>query len=447
MLLAKVKSVAVVVLALAVTTAGSWGVLRQPGAGQARADDQPAAPEAAPAGQPDTWEVQATLHCRGPVWSVTFAPDGRRLAAGAGAEGAKEGELTLWDVASGKEVIKIQTDRAVRWVSFAPDGGVLVTAEPDKVQLRDARTGQAAADLALAGKGVRGVAFSPDGRLLATAAGDEGVRVLRFQAPDAPKVMAKLVGEGAVSAVAFSPDGKVLVTGGADAVRVWDAASGQLLRNLGGHEGAGRSLAITPDGRRIATAGRDGTIRLWDLATGKELRRMGVHEEGVASVAVSPDGKVLASAGSKEQAGEVVLLDLATGKVLARLRHGRAGDVLAVAFSPDGKYVAAAGRDGTVTIWRHGARRVVAAGGLVADRLDQLLDNLLRTDRTDEQIAEALYLATLGRLPTEGEKGRFPKADSRRKAFEQLLGALTASDEFRTHVEALQRRGALSPGY
>jgi RNA polymerase sigma factor (sigma-70 family) len=453
MLLAKVKWVSVLVLALAGTTAGSWGLLRTAGAAPAGAGAQQAAPEPGPAGrlpeeQAETWQVEATLHCRGPVACVTFAPDGRRLAAGAGGEGSTEGELTLWDVAAGRELLRVRADRAVRSVSFAPDGAVLATAEPGSAaKLRDPRTGRVTGNVPVPAGSVGAVAFSPDGRRLAAAAGGEVVWVLE-RAPDALKPVAKLAGEGPVSAIAFSPDGRELFTSGDDSVRVWDTTSGKLRLQLRGHRRAVASLAVTPDGRLVVPGG-DGTVRVWDVATGKELRQLGVREEAGGVVAVSPDGKALAAA---DGAGAVVLLDLTTGWVLARLGRGLAGAIQALAFSPDGKRLAVAGRDGTVTIWRRGPGAAAQGAGLVADRLDQLLDHLLRTDRSDERVAEALYLATLGRLPTEGEKGGLAKAEGRspeerRRAFEGLLGVLTASDEFRTHVEALRKRGSRPAGY
>jgi hypothetical protein len=91
------------------------------------------------------------------------------------------------------------------------------------------------------------------------------------------------------------------------------------------------------------------------------------------------------------------------------------------------------------------ARPASGADHLVSDRLDQLLNQQLKSNRTDERIAEALYLATIGRLPTEGAKARFTKLqrewpDARQQTFEQLLKALTESPECRAHLKTLQER-------
>jgi Flp pilus assembly protein CpaB len=66
-----------------------------------------------------------------------------------------------------------------------------------------------------------------------------------------------------------------------------------------------------------------------------------------------------------------------------------------------------------------------------AERLVNLLQQLLRERRTDPQIVEALYLATQMRLPAEGEAkkavDRISAAANRERAFDELLQSLVKS--------------------
>src|SRR5947208_14659345 len=96
--------------------------------------------------------------------------------------------------------------------------------------------------------------------------------------PDSGKSTGTLPGPGLRNGdnacVAWSPDGARLATGTQHGglLRVWDAATGQLLRALDGHDGeAVTSVSWEPGGARLASSGWDGTVRLWNPATGPLL--------------------------------------------------------------------------------------------------------------------------------------------------------------------------------
>ncbi len=75
---------------------------------------------------------------------------------------------------------------------------------------------------------------------------------------------------GAVTSVAFSPSGQTLVSASTDkSIRLWNAASGQLLRPpMSGDSDTVSSVAFTPNGKRIVSGSFDRAILIWDAELG-----------------------------------------------------------------------------------------------------------------------------------------------------------------------------------
>jgi WD40 repeat protein len=121
------------------------------------------------------------------------------------------------------------------------------------------------------------------------------------------------------NSVAFSPDGRWLASGYRDkTVKLWDTASGNLIRSLEGHQSAVNSVAFSPDGRWLASGSADKTVKLWDPSSGKLVRSLESHRSSVLSVAFSPDGRWLASGSSDNT---VKLWEVETGAEIETYRE------------------------------------------------------------------------------------------------------------------------------
>lgn len=193
--------------------------------------------------------------------------------------------------------------------------------------------------------GRRVLAISPDGAQFVVA---DGRRALRLWNVDRRREILTLQAQPSITCAVFAPTAPLLITGGSDAIiRLWDTASGRLVRTLHGHTGAVQYLAVRPDGRVLASSGRDLTIRLWDIATGRPLRAPLRYPEPIMSLALGPDGRTLATGDWIDSA---CLWDIASGRITHRLT-GHEDTVSALAFSPDGSLLASGSWDCRVWLW------------------------------------------------------------------------------------------------
>ncbi|HYT93084.1 MAG TPA: protein kinase, partial [Gemmataceae bacterium] len=277
---------------------------------------------------------------------MTLSPDGKTIAVIMG-----DPTIHLWDVAAGRlRVVLRGHEKPIHKLRFSPDGTRLGSGCEDRTaRVWDVMTGDQLQVLRGHKGAVTAVEFSPDGRRLVTVSSAD--RSAWLWDVDTGRRIAILDGhEAAVRQVAFSPDGKRVVTAEdypGNALRLWDAASGKPIAVLRGHSNQAMAMAFSPDGKRLASAALDSTVRLWDAVTGQPLATLAKHSGWVLGVAFSPDGRRLVSA---SQDHTLRLWDAASGTPLAVLL-GHTREVVYVAYSPDGSLIASASADGTARVW------------------------------------------------------------------------------------------------
>ena len=145
--------------------------------------------------------------------------------------------------------------------------------------------------------------FAPDGRSVIVDVG-RAPRIWYFHPlPDPPSPSGH---KDEAWAAAYTPDGKILATGSDDTdepqtIKLWDPATGRLIRGWNGGEGTVASLPFLPtvECSRLGHLTPRDNVKLWDVETGKLLHTLRGHEQAVRSVALAPDGKTLATAGGK----------------------------------------------------------------------------------------------------------------------------------------------------
>ena len=243
----------------------------------------------------------------GEVNSVAFSPDGhadrlRQLTT------TRCGCGTPTPANPSAQPLTGHTD-AVSSVAFSPDGHRIVSGSGDKtVRVWDADTGQpvgAAADRPHGRGDQRGVQ-PRRARASSPAADDNTVRV--WDADTGQPIGQPLTGHtGAVCSVAFSPDGHRIVSGSDDnTVRLWDADTGQPVGAAADRpHRRGEQRGVQP--RRAAASSPAAATTRCGCGTPTPANPIGQpltgHTDAVRSVAFSPDGKRIVSGSATRRCG------------------------------------------------------------------------------------------------------------------------------------------------
>lgn len=283
------------------------------------------------------------------VRGLAFSPDGTRLAAasvGTDRFGNAAGWVSVWDVASGKQLATLANTPARHgyWsVQFTQDGQSLLAARDDGTAVLfgvESRTEITSFKGHLRGR-IAEVAIAPGNRYVATAGADRTTRLWDFRTGQLIATIPEAKYE--VSAVCFSPDGEWLASAALDGTMKLHSIS--KLRGdtseIVAHKYPLNTLAFSSDGQYLAGGGNEGSVLLWRLP-GRELAREIQHRGGVVSVAFHPNRPLLAVGGG----ATVRVHDLQADTVRETAVRG---DVSDVAFARQGALLAIANDD--VVLW------------------------------------------------------------------------------------------------
>jgi WD40 repeat protein/serine/threonine protein kinase len=154
-----------------------------------------------------------------------------------------------------------------------------------------------------------------------------------------------------VQDVAFSPDGQFVAATFDDLIMLWQAANGQLIRQIESPVNR-QKIAFDPARRQFATIGSEEHSRLifWDLDSGEAIREFDRGAE-IEDITYTADGSAILIA---SKTGVLTLIDAQTGQVIYEVQEDLgtgAGALRYIALSPDGTKVSAAFANAGLLVW------------------------------------------------------------------------------------------------
>ncbi len=300
-------------------------------------------------------EVSYQTECRslirepGPLSQNTTAlaidHSGHHLAA------ACANGIIVWDIPTGTPVARLPVSGVAKEVLFDPAGSILTGSPmtlrwPVSSRTVDPTIGPP--ELLQWYQTRDGLSSSRDGRVVAIAIYNGGALV--FDA-DRPANSRRILPQYDTRTAALSPDGRRLATHSHTdrTLKYWDTRTGRTVHDFPVNPPRG-SPFFSPDGRFLATNVKNDGWQLLDIETWTSVIQLD-HASGPATF--SPDSKILAHETYYESyEGSIALVEIATGRELARIADPDGEKAAQIVFSPDGmKLIALLKDQPQIRIW------------------------------------------------------------------------------------------------
>ncbi|PMD67612.1 WD40 repeat-like protein, partial [Hyaloscypha bicolor E] len=214
------------------------------------------------------------------------------------ASGSHDYTVRLWNTNAGEQIwVATQHTDVVNSISFSANGQLIGSGSSDKTtRIWDAKTGrQIQAKRQRAGVDV--VAFARTGPSIASLSSSGGIIVIIWNAITGEQLRELELPSPYINCMAFSIDGRLLASGpqgGNAIIRLWNVDTGQQVQASYVHDGRVEGFRFSPSNHNILALASSKGVTLWDIATGTEIRRYEENEHGFEAIAFSPNGQLLA---------------------------------------------------------------------------------------------------------------------------------------------------------
>lgn len=299
----------------------------------------------------EEWPARLEGH-GGPVKSVAISADGKSVLSA-----SFDYAAILWSIGDGEAKIVhrlIGHEAAVNDARFVNGTFAVSVSDDGSIALWDLKTGEMASRIDEGGDKMLSVAVNEDGSRAVAASWDRNAYLYAVEEGRLSRIATLGGHRGNVNSVDFLPDGKGVLTASYDgSIRLFDAASGELEREIHAHGWGINVIKAMPGGETVLFGATDGAVGLVSIAAGEEVKVLPPHERPVLSLTLSEDGTKAASGGGDGKIRFISTLDWA----LEEEFENPYGPVWGMAITPDNKAVLYAGLDDHVKAWQVSPRK------------------------------------------------------------------------------------------
>jgi WD40 repeat protein len=286
-----------------------------------------------------------------PVYTVAFSPDLKWLVTG-----SEDGIIRLLSTANCNWQEKFVREQAhqrchITALAWSPNIDIIVSGDENgrlKIWNFNQQQGLISESLlpplVAHDDRVRAIAFSPNGKYIASGGTSKEIKIWNIE----DGILIELLGhKNTIRAIAWNSDSTQIATGSRDnTIKIWNLESNDPLK-IFNNESWVRTLLW--HGNTIISAGDDNKIKIWNITTATgNPQILGEHEDIIRTIAFSPDRKKIVS-GSDDTT--LKTWDVSTRKCI--LTHiGHKDSIKTVAWSPDGENIYSSSSDKTVKVWK-----------------------------------------------------------------------------------------------
>jgi len=288
----------------------------------------------------------------GPVMSVSWSPQGQRIASG-----SSDHSVLIWN-RKGIQVMKYEGHSdTVTAVSWSPNGKYIASASKD-IHVWNVWSGEKKLQIGHS-ESIHSVCWSPSGDKLVSGSADGMIHV--WDSETGTQLWEEDLLYDSVLSVSWSPLGDNIVSSSENSGIIVSNSEGRMVGYMKNtthprnrvsrrYRHISRPIAVSsvtwsPDGQFVLSGSWDRTVRIWNV--NGELVQMFYLSDKVSSVSWSPDGDKIVS-GTYDS--KIYVHNVKSGQLIDTLKIA-SGPVYSVSVSSDGSKIVAGTADNTLRVW------------------------------------------------------------------------------------------------